>query len=252
MPSSQEADLSPPQLCLRNNYKASGLYFQNEKIHHTWLGRYSFSLVIPGNGRSHHPETFRYRHGYRVKTGAVKLTTSHSVQEEIAALSDPQSSQRCTQAYAFLINCSHSSYTNFAEQRKSCPQIATISYFKSLQLGRDRMYFMTISVPVHKMVWIFHFWKKKTESTKVAFFTKAFRYILDYATSFELLLLQYNMWIFKTVTGAINSARVLNCSPLRALDTQTFLPDYWQWQHRFLLDAVSQFGFHSLFLTISP
>ena len=74
----------------------------------------------------------------------------------------------------------------------------------------------------------------------------------DYAMSHELLLFQYDRWLFKTVTGAINSARVLKCSPLRALDTKTFSPGYWQWQHRFLLDAVSQFGLPSLFLTISP
>ena len=68
-----------------------------------------------------------------MKTGAVKLTTSHSVQEEIAALSDPQSSQRCTQAYAFLINCSHSSYTNFAELRENLvhksQQLAILNLF---------------------------------------------------------------------------------------------------------------------------
>ena len=197
----------------------------------------------------------RMKHRYRVKTGAVKLTTSQfSVQEKIAALSDPQSRQRCTQANAFLMNCSHSSYTNFAELRENLVHKSQqLSIFNLFNLEGIECAWWPSLYPYTK-------WcessisgkKQKTESTKVAFFEKAFSNILDYATSFELLLLQYNMWIFETVTGAINSARVLNCSPLRALDTQTFSPDYLQWQHCFLLDAVSQFGFPSLFLTISP
>ena len=42
------------------------------------------------------------------------------------------------------------------------------------------------------------------------------------------------------------------CSPARALEAKTFSTGYWQWQHRFLLDALRQFGYPSVFLTISP
>ena len=57
---------------------------------------------------------------------------------------------------------------------------------------------------------------------------------------------------FKTVTGAINTTRRSRCSPTIALDHKSFSPGYWQWQHRFLLDAVRQFGFPSVLDTISP
>ena len=196
----------------------------------------------------------RMKHGYRVKTGAVKLTTSQfSVEQKISALSDPQSRQRCTQAYAFLMNCSQSSYRNFVELRQNLVD-------KSQQLSLFNLFNLEgIECALWPCLYPFTKWcessisgKENRESTKVAFFAKVFSNILDYATSFELLLFQYDRWLFKTVTGAINSARVLKCSPLRALDTKTFSPGYWQWQHRFLLDAVSQFGLPSMFLTISP
>ena len=38
----------------------------------------------------------------------------------------------------------------------------------------------------------------------------------------------------------------------RCLESKPFLVEYWKWQHRFLLDAVNQFGAPSIFLTISP
>jgi hypothetical protein len=42
------------------------------------------------------------------------------------------------------------------------------------------------------------------------------------------------------------------CSPARSLETKPFSVEYWKWQHRFLLDAVLQYGPPSIFLTISP
>ena len=76
--------------------------------------------------------------------------------------------------------------------------------------------------------------------------------IVDYALDFELLCFQYDRWLFKTVTGAINSSQIFNCSPAKALGAKTFSPGYWQWQHRSLMDAVRQRGFPSLFLMLNP
>ena len=196
----------------------------------------------------------RMKHGYRVKRGAFKLTTlKDSVEEKIAALSDSQRRQRCRQAYIFLMNCSESSYRDFVQLRKDLvEQSQQISIFNVFHLKG-------LECALWPSLYPYTVWcessisgKEDRESSKVSFFTKAFSNMPDYAMSHELLLFQYDRWLFKTVTGAINSARVLKCSPLRALDTKTFSPGYWQWQHRFLLDAVSQFGLPSLFLTISP
>ena len=44
----------------------------------------------------------------------------------------------------------------------------------------------------------------------------------------------------------------MRCSPNEALEAKSFSTEYWRWQHRFLLDAVIQYGRPSLFLTITP
>ena len=75
-------------------------------------------------------------------------------------------------------------------------------------------------------------------SSKKSFITKVFSEIIDYSLHFDLLQFQYDGSIYKTVSGAINSAKFLNCSPAHALDTKQFSPTFWQWQRLYLLDAV--------------
>jgi hypothetical protein len=89
-------------------------------------------------------------------------------------------------------------------------------------------------------------------SSKVSFNAKLHSEIIDYAMHFELLQFQYDRWLYKTVSGAINTARFRKCSPARALDTKTFSATFWQWQHRYVLDAVDQFGLPDIFITLSP
>ena len=92
--------------------------------------------------------------------------------------------------------------------------------------------------------------KETRLSCKKSFSTKVFSEITDYALHYDLLQWQYDRAIYKVVSGAINTARFANCSPARALDTKPFSPTYWQWQHRFLLDAVQQFGLPDAFINI--
>ena len=89
-------------------------------------------------------------------------------------------------------------------------------------------------------------------SQKMSFITKVLSCIPCYSLEFELLHFHYDKWIFKTVTGAITTARRFKCSPARSLDDKTFSLEYWRWQHRVLLDAVTQYGLPSVFVTISP
>ena len=69
------------------------------------------------------------------------------------------------------------------------------------------------------------------------------RYLLHY---------HYDRWLFKTITGAFKSAKQAQCSPGTALEAKTFSHQYWTNQHHYLIDAVRQFGFPSMFITISP
>lgn len=67
-------------------------------------------------------------------------------------------------------------------------------------------------------------------------------------------MLQYNYdrWLFKTITGAVNSSKAAGCSPNRSLKNKTFSRTFWQHQHLYLIDTVRHFGFPSFFVTISP
>ena len=70
----------------------------------------------------------------------------------------------------------------------------------------------------------------------------------DYSLHYYLLQYQFDRWLFKTITGAVNSSKVAGCSPNRSLENKPF----WQHQHLYLLDAVRQYGFPSFFVTVSP
>lgn len=90
------------------------------------------------------------------------------------------------------------------------------------------------------------------KSGKVSFMTKISSAVSDYSLHYDLLHYHYDRWLFKTITGAINSAKQSQCSPAVALEAKTFSHQYWMNQHRYLIDAVRQFGFPSIFMTISP
>ena len=94
--------------------------------------------------------------------------------------------------------------------------------------------------------------KESRLTGKISFHTKLFSEIIDYALLFDLLQFQYDRAMYEVISGAINSARFTNCSPAHALDTKVFSPTYWQLQHRYLTDAVAQFGLPDVFVTISP
>ena len=50
----------------------------------------------------------------------------------------------------------------------------------------------------------------------------------------------------------MNASKASGCSPNRSLENKSFSKTFWQHQHLFLIDAVHQYGFPSLFITISP
>ena len=64
--------------------------------------------------------------------------------------------------------------------------------------------------------------QESRKSGKVSFMTKITSGVLDYNLHYELLHYQYDRWLFKTITGAINSAKQAQCSPAVALEAKTF------------------------------
>lgn len=94
--------------------------------------------------------------------------------------------------------------------------------------------------------------KQSRASSKVSFMTKIRSAVLDYGLQYEFLHYHYDRWLFKMITGAINTAAKSGCSPAKGLEAKTFSHQYWKNQHHLLIDAVRQFGYPTLFLTLSP
>ena len=81
--------------------------------------------------------------------------------------------------------------------------------------------------------------------------TKISSPVADCSIQYDLLHYHYDGWLFKTTTGAINSAKNTQCSPATSLEAKTFSHQYWANQNRFLIDAIREFGFPAVFITIS-
>ena len=80
-------------------------------------------------------------------------------------------------------------------------------------------------------------------SGKMSFIHKILSPVVDYSIHYDLLQYQYDRWLFKTITGAVNTSNAR---------TKSLSKTFCQHQHLFLIDAVHQYGFPSLFITISP
>ena len=196
----------------------------------------------------------RLKHGYRQKTNMCRITWSNlSPQEKIDAIDSQSTRTKLLAVYRFLMSSKQSAYSRYVKQRER--DISTEKRFN--------MYMMEKSQAIECALWP-HLYPKESWcdtvikgntsrlSFKVAFLTKVLSGISDYAMDYELLQFHYDLWLFKTVSGAISTARKMHCSPARALNAKTFSPGYWKMQHRLLQDAVDQYGYPSLFLTISP
>lgn len=192
--------------------------------------------------------------GYRQKTDMFRLMWSkQAVHDKIECLSDIVSKEKCLNAYSYLMSNDASTYAKFVQLREC----------EITKNERFNVYDFNFNTGIECALWpnlypTLEFCEtyisatQKHASLKISFLKKVFSEICDYGTSFELLLFHYDLWVFKTVSGAITTARKRYCSPAKALEHKTFSQEYWKWQHRALIDAVKQFGYPSLFITISP
>ena len=176
-----------------------------------------------------------------------------SVEESLAALEDKHSRREYQQAYNVLMNTPTSSHKAFIDKHNEALETN----------DKINLYDYSAIEGIECCLWP-HLYPytdlcettlKENESclsSKFAFLNKVFSNILDYALTYDLLQFHYDMLIFKMVMGAISSARRMKSSPARALNAKTFSAGYWKTQHRLSVDAVRQFGYPSIFVTINP
>ena len=161
----------------------------------------------------HIGEYVKKRNGYRQKNDLFRLTWStQSVLERINDSTCVESRSRCIKAYEFLMENELSSYKTFVELRETA-----ITDSK-----RFNIYDFPQNVGIECALWPNLYptldscdtslsGADNRASTKIAFMTKVFSQISDYGTNFELLQFHYDLWIFKTISGAITTARKKYC-----------------------------------------
>ena len=201
----------------------------------------------------HLGEVKKSNNGYRQESTMFRVSWSKKkVSEQILEL-EPEQQRKARKAYDWLMNCAQNKYKHFVQLREH--QITMGKKFNLYNYAER----YGIETALWPHLYPFDNWCKtnlkgnsSSSSTKISYWHKLTSQIADYAMLYDLLQFHYNLWLWQTVSGAIASARKLNCSPNKALEAKAFSSEFWKWQHRYLLDAVEQFGTPSLFITISP
>ena len=179
--------------------------------------------------------------------------TPETVQQNLVAIPDARRRNNLVRIYNGLIRLEGSAYSEMLTLCEQC-----IANGQALKCS-DIFQISGIECAPWPHLYPFRNWcdtsftgHQHRKSAKLSFFVKLLSEIIDYSLSFELLQFHYDRWVYKTVTGAIHTARKENCSPYRSLDSKTFSMGFWKRQHSFLLDALRQFGKPSLFFTFLP
>lgn len=167
------------------------------------------------------------------------------VADKISQIPDPSQKQRLEQAYDFLMQNNPSSYRRFVRMQANehaAPYLYEV-FTSPIYRGIECALWPCESVLEGQ---------ENRASSKLSFQHKVLSAVPDYNFNFDVLQYQFDCWLFKTITGGVNSSKAAGCSPNRSLENKTFSRTFWQHQHLYLLDAVRQCGFPSFFLTVSP
>ena len=193
-------------------------------------------------------------HGYCQRTGTFRISWSALLlSEKIQAIEDLPRRRRLPETFDFLMAKADSSYRKFVVMQsrgvaQRFPyQIVSAPEFQGIQCALWLSLYHTNAFCESLIEG-----QSNRCSRKASFLHKVLSPVVDFSLDYEMLHYQYDRWLFKTITRAIKSLRALGCSPNAALQQKSFSAMYWQWQHLYLLDAVSQYGFPSFFLATSP
>ena len=196
----------------------------------------------------------RMFNGYRQRTGPFRVSwTTTLVRETIEQIADKDRWDRLLDAYYYLLHSPESSYSQFirmqlrGERRPFLYEIYSSPRYRGVECALwPALYFRTsLCESVLEG-------QNNRASGKISYMHKVLSPVVDFAINYDILQYQYDRWLFKTITGTVNASKASGCSPNRSLENKSFSKTFWQHQHLFLIDAVHQYGFPSLFITISP
>ena len=192
--------------------------------------------------------------GYRQRTGQFRVSWSSTpVRDRIDQIVDEDRRDQLLDAYYYLLHSAESSYCQFVrmqlrgERRPLLYEIYSSPRYRGVESALwPALYFRTsLCESVLEG-------QNNPASSKISYMHKVLSPVIDFAINYDILQYQYDRWLFKTITGAVNASKASGCSPNRSLENKSFSKTFWQHQHLFLIDAVHQYGFPSLFITISP
>lgn len=192
--------------------------------------------------------------GYREKNNLTRCSWSEdSVLCKIKKLGSRKDRRRCRMAYNFLMNNAYSHYSYFIHLREQMKDINVRFNIYDYKTNKG------IECALWPHLYPYLHWCESylssdgTRSSSLkSFMIKIKSEIVDYSLNYEILQFQYDMWLWRTVSGAVQTAISFHCSPARSLETKVFSPQFFKWHHLQLIDCVRQHGFPQLFLTISP
>ena len=196
----------------------------------------------------------RIFNGYRQRTGPFRVSWSLTpVRDRIDQIVDEDRHDRVLNAYYYLLNSAESPYCQFVrmqlrgERRPFLYEIYSSPRYRGVECALWPALYLRTSLCESVLEG-----QNNRASSKISYMHKVLSPVVDFAINCDILQYQYDRWLFKTITGAVNASKASGCSPNRSLENKSFSKTFWQHQHLFLIDAVHQYGFPSLFITISP
>ena len=192
--------------------------------------------------------------GYRQRTGPFRVSWCRTlVRDTIEDVADQDRRDRLFDAYFDLLNSAESSYSQFVrmqlrgERKPFLYEIFSSPRYRGIECALWPILYYRTALCESVLEG-----QNNRASGKISYMHKLLSPVPDYAINYDILQYQYDRWLFKTITVAVNASKASGCSRNRSLENKSFSKTFWVHQHLFLIDAVHQYGFPSVFITISP
>ena len=192
--------------------------------------------------------------GYCQRTGPFRISwCKQMVQQKICLVDDPSRRSFLQKVYDLLILTEDRSYSRFilmhfrGERAPFLYEIFSTPLYRGVECALWPALYHTTSLCESILEG-----QDNRASAKIAFMHKLLSPVHDFSINFEVLQYQYDRWLFKNITGAVNASKASGCSPNHSLENKSFSKTFWQHQNLYLMDAVRQYGYPSFFITISP
>ena len=192
--------------------------------------------------------------GYRQRTGLFRISwCKQMVQQKICLVEDPCRRSFLQKVYDLLLMKEDSSYSRFILMhfRDERPPFLYEIFFSPLYRGVECALWPALYHTTSLCESILE-GQDNRATGKIAFMRTLLSPVHDFSINFEISQYQYDRWLFKTITGAVNASKASGCSPNHSLENKSFSKTFWQLQNLYLIDAVRQYSYPSFFITISP